>query len=439
VGFSLHTSTPGSSCDCGHQACYHEPRKDDGPAEREEIEALKERIAILEEELDRERNGSRGSLASRLRNVEELVEKSKADMELEMKNAYRGIQGLWQNVGSMQKMTRHYDDRIDALVDANHATQDDMRAMKMHLIEVDDASMRLEDRIDSLDLPALDGTTASTSEADDVVMPVRAPLTVPVSCVGPAEPFTHESHPSQSSATISNAWTVHVSLLPTASQPFPFEKDTIAYKRCLSRGLHRIVAIPDSNSETFVNTISSNFVDLLKGRPWMPLVAKICDAKNLCGLPMLRQLPENTIGTTLYNVDFLKSNCATLDANGKIADLYIAMRFDKLCWSELRDSPRYLAGLEACWDHDPLLDRTDDSTLRFEEAIESSPVDARPGTAASIKSTWSPPTARLKRAPSEISRSSSFGSTDGESKRVKVQRQYGSATVERVDRRAEAV
>merc|ERR1712169_99608 len=43
----------------------------------------------------------------------------------------------------------------------------------------------------------------------------------------------------------SQSWTVHVSLLPTSAQPFPFEKDTAAYKRCLSRGLHQVLVIPD--------------------------------------------------------------------------------------------------------------------------------------------------------------------------------------------------
>jgi len=223
------------------------------------------------------------------------------------------------------------------------------------------------------------------------------------------------------------SWTVHVSLLPTSSQPFPFEKDTAAYKRCLSRGLHQMVVIPDKDSSSFKNAVNEAFSKQLRGRPWQPLVARLCDAKNLLGLPMLRQLPNWLIDSD-YNADFLQRNCAVNDESGKILDLYIAMSEDTISWAELRNVTPYKAGLEAAWTHDDLLDGP------FPE--DSNNLDTSRPAAGDILPAWSP---TLKRNASEISRTSSFGSSsEGEDRRAKMRRQ-GTGNVEVVQRRAEAV
>ena len=249
---------------------------------------------------------------------------------------------------------------------------------------------------------------------------------------------------------VSKSWTVHVSLLPQASQPFPFEKDTLAYKRALSRGLHRIIAIPGPDSQSFTQKISSEFSPLLKGRCWMPLVAKICDAENLRGLPMLRQLPSSQLDESLYDLDFLKNNCATLDVNGNILDLYIAMREDTFSWAELLRSPPIIEGLEACWKYDTILDgspRLDNEAQTAKDPLDDSlNTDEKPSAGDLIR-TWSPPATRLKRTASAISRtlsrSPSFGAADGESKRSKPTRQRVGVTtpaaVESLGLRAEAV
>src|SRR4051794_38673670 len=60
TGFSLNRTIPGSLCDCGHQAVYH--MAENNPSDKQEIEALKMRINILEDELDKERSVGRGGL-----------------------------------------------------------------------------------------------------------------------------------------------------------------------------------------------------------------------------------------------------------------------------------------------------------------------------------------------------------------------------------------
>jgi hypothetical protein len=172
----------------------------------------------------------------------------------------------------------------------------------------------------------------------------------------------------------SHAWTVHVSLLPRKSQPFPFEKDTAAYKRCLSRGLHQMLVVPDSDASSFQATVNKEFFEVLRGRPWEPLAAKLCDAEGLRGLPMLRPLPEHLVGGG-YSAEFLQQNCAVVDKNGKILDLYIAMSEDTISWSELKEATPFTPGLEASWTYDPYLDGlcdTDGSNTQLPRRYESS-------------------------------------------------------------------
>src|SRR5204863_63561 len=133
-------------------------------------------------------------------------------------------EGIWQNIATLQRHVRSHDDRIDALVDANQATHDDIKTLQARVIEIDDASMLLEERIDNL--------ASNDSDASRALR--TASLQAPRGAIADSSD-TQAQQATENSG--SQAWTVHVSLLPGASQPFPFEKDTIAYNRALSRGL----------------------------------------------------------------------------------------------------------------------------------------------------------------------------------------------------------
>lgn len=455
VGFSLNQSTPGSTCDCGHQACYHVAEKEVDLVDRQELNALKQKISLLEEELNRERYGGRDGLVDRIGQLEEVVDRSKAENETEVKALYRGISSLWHNVGVLNKRARYYDDQIEGLAD-------DVQRMQNRLIEVDDASMHLEDRVEALEdtTPVAStrgrqrrrASTPPTRDLDtisDCATSREEPLPLPqvdprlhLQLIMPVEPSRIRSSSEATNTSESKAWTVHISLLPTSSQPFPFEKDTTAYKRCLSRGLLRVVVIPDTDSHSFVTSVSEAFADVLRGRKWAPLEARLCEAEIVRGLPMLRQLPDHLIDCD-YDVDFLKNNCAMVDANGKIADLYIAMLSDTLSWEELRRSPPYLPGLEESWAYGPLLDGPllKDDSLDSDGQIQDAGASGKRPAAGDILPTWSPSSTRpsstrLKRTSSEISRTASFGSSaEGEGSRAKMRRQCTAASVEVVGRR----
>ncbi|CRK45489.1 hypothetical protein BN1723_006655 [Verticillium longisporum] len=57
--FSHNQSTPGATCDCGHMACYH-VKTAEQPAEKRELDLLKQRLEVVERQLDREQQGAHG-------------------------------------------------------------------------------------------------------------------------------------------------------------------------------------------------------------------------------------------------------------------------------------------------------------------------------------------------------------------------------------------
>jgi polyhydroxyalkanoate synthesis regulator phasin len=125
-------------------ACYHVPDRAGASVERSELEVLKEKINQLEEKLDQERYVGRAELVERLGRLEEAVDKGKAENDSEMKNVHRAMGGLWQHIGILEKRTPQQEDRIEGLLD-------DVERMRHQFMEVDDASMQLEDRVEALE------------------------------------------------------------------------------------------------------------------------------------------------------------------------------------------------------------------------------------------------------------------------------------------------
>ncbi|KAK1752197.1 hypothetical protein QBC47DRAFT_389988 [Echria macrotheca] len=151
------------------------------------------------------------------------------------------------------------------------------------------------------------------------------------------------------------AWTALVQLLPNGSLPMPFERNTNAYQRCLSRGLHQMIAVHGQDAESFCYAVERVFGRFFKGRPWLVLQAKLCDAEELQGLPMLRPLPPDLENKPL-TFDFLRNHCAVSDNSGMIDSVYIAMKSHTISWHTLRHAPVWIEGLEDSWAFDELLD-----------------------------------------------------------------------------------
>ncbi|KAH9999253.1 hypothetical protein F4779DRAFT_636012 [Xylariaceae sp. FL0662B] len=350
VGFTINRSLPGVTCECGHLSCYH-IKSAEPPPDQNEVDNLRRRIQLLEEQLDRESGGglggALGTVVKRLGELEDQVEKNKEEVSQETKGCYRNVDRVWQSVAQLEQRRAINEDRFLMYDERLDGHDDTVQRLDDRLMEFDEAVMAIEERVEALEEQA-------------------------------------------------------------ASQPFPFEKDTNAYKRCLSRGLHQMIAVRGTDGESFVRAISKAFGSLLKGREWAPLQARLCDAATLQGLPMLRPLDPALLGSS-YDLKFLQKYCAVCSPNGKVESLYIAMLSDTFSWHFLRRSPCHLEGLEECWAYDPLLDLDDN----FEDDEGEEELRRSAGEIV-------PPLHSLKRTASEISRTAT---TEGsESSRQKLPR-----------------
>ncbi|KAI0872035.1 hypothetical protein GGS24DRAFT_469112 [Hypoxylon argillaceum] len=414
VGFTLNRSQPGVSCLCGHLSCYH-VKSMEPPPDKNEMEDLRRRVQMLEGQL-----GQENQMVQRLSNLEEQFEMSRGDISQDMKDCYGNVNRMWIAHDQLDKRQTTYENRFVSYDERLDSCVDNVQRLSDRMIDADEASMALEERIDVLE----DRTFSSRSQRPP---PPRQQSTseqertrqwlLQYGGTLRTQPFSSSTQAAtqipQGSAGFAQTrvpWTVHVSLLPTAAQPFPFEKDTNAYKRCLSRGLHQMVPVNGTDSASFNAAINKAFGSLLCGRAWMPLQARLCDAVTLEGLPMLRPLDASLLGKP-YDLEFLKNFCAVCHPTGKVESLYIAMVHDTFSWHFLRRSPCHLDGLESSWEYDHLLDH--DDNLDDDTAGE----DDRP-PAGDIM----PPIQSLKRTASEISRAPSFSAAEGDGSRPKLAR-----------------
>ncbi|KAI1819708.1 hypothetical protein F4861DRAFT_534234 [Xylaria intraflava] len=399
VGFTLNRSQPGISCLCGHSSCYHVKSTETFPHKEAEMENIRRRIQMAEGASKRFEE-----VMQRIGDLEEQFERNREETSQELKDCYGNVNRMWISFDQLARRQAtsenrfiSYDERLDSNDDTLQGLIDRMARINEAQNE---AQMALEERIEALEERPTPSHShrhhrrRSISESDHTgqLLPNYGNILRKQALPIPTRGITQNPSSSAASTQTQKTWTVHVSLLPTAAQPFPFEKDTNAYKRCLSRGLHQMIPVSGTDSESFDMAITKAFGSLLRGREWMPLQARLCDAVTLEGLPMLRPLEPGLLGRS-YDLEFLRKYCAVCHPTGKVESLYIAMVHDTFSWHFLRRSPCHLEGLEASWEYDPLLDP--DDNLDGDTVGE----EDRP-PAGDIM----PPLPSLKRTASEISK-----------------------------------
>ncbi|KAK3308907.1 uncharacterized protein B0T15DRAFT_122350 [Chaetomium strumarium] len=454
ASFSLNKGVPGATCDCGHLACFHNMEPDASTDQKLELELLKKRLQQLEDQLSRGHEDVLDSVVSRLNEVEDHLEKSREEFSEQIKGAYRNVSISWRSIEQAERKSQQHDVQLRQIYEKlqNHDERLDM--LHAGQLELRDADLSLEERIENLTetleeeeelrlsaaigaAPSRRRSTSDTSRSNVLLAPLgagAAPIDArrghpPAGGPTNSKPghgdgsasdggqstqrtTQHGSLPRPrlpASAQPTGAWTVHISLLPHAYVPMPFERNTNAYQRCLSRGLHQMVAVQGRDAASFRMAVEKAFGQFLRGRDWMPLQAKLCDAESLLGLPMLRLLDEHLlrdVDAGLYDHEFLRRHCAVLDGNGVIDSLYIAMRKHTISWHTLRRSPVFMEGLDECWKYDPQLDtRPYDGDA---DAIDDEDWPAAGDVMAAVQTPR--PAAGLKRSLTEMSRSNSFSS-----------------------------
>lgn len=397
VNFTLNKALPGASCECGHLACFHH-RTAEPPADRRELELLRQRVQQLEGLLA-DGNSRSNEMVQRVSELEGIVDSRTEEMGQEIKKTYGNLNRAWHSIGELERRGGDVDNRFQAM--GVHLKNVDGELQRLHQgqCELNDADLSLEEQllevVESIEgapeVPPHRGRQRHKTTSDSAPAPTlnSSPKTTLV------PPRSRGAPTRGPESAVSNLWTVHVSLLPSSSLPFPFERDTNAYKRCLSRGLHQMVAVNGTSAEAFVSAVTRAFKGVLKDRPWVPLQAKLCDADTLQGLPMLRPL-DSFLANSKFDVDFLRAHCAVLDNHGNMDSLYIAMRHSSLSWHALRHSPVFLQGLEASWEYDPILDSGD--PFDNDESVDE---NERPSAGDLVGGL-----PNFKRAASEMSRSS---------------------------------
>lgn len=410
VNFTLNKALPGALCECGHLACFHQ-RTADPPTEKRELELLRQRVEQLEELLAR--GGEReNEVVRRVSELEGVVDARTEEISQEIRKTYGNLNRAWHSIGGLERRGGDHANKLQVIGAHLRTVDQELRRLHDRQCELSDADLNLEEQLLELRenmeeaLESMSDATpigkTSTELKDRQQRPSMAEpqrSMIPATVTTPIMPARPHQAPLRSAESAKpELWTVHISLLPSNSLPFPFERSTNAYKRCLSRGLHQVVAVNGTSSEAFVGAVSRAFSSLLRNRPWMPLQAKLCDAETLQGLPMLRPLGPSLVDFE-YDVEFLRAHCAVLDIHGNIDSLYICMRHDALSWHTLRRSPVFLQGLEASWEYDPMLDATD--PFEDDDNVDESDRPSAGDLVGSLPN--------LKRAASEISRSSNFG------------------------------
>ena len=474
VGFAHNKGIPGATCDCGHLACFHNKEPEaSSEQQRSEIDILRKRLQKLEDQLSSGHEDLLESVVSRINSVEDHLDKSREEFESQIKGAYRNVSISWQSISALERRSAQQDDSIRQLTTRLSHHDEQLDRLHAGQMELRDADIGLEERIENLHdmfdeeeevYPARPRSRQqrrrSTSDTSRPHLPLgplgvggavvegtRRPL--PVADPSPYEParggiFAHDGcgalptpKPLPASARSTGAWTVHISLLPHALVPMPFERNTNAYQRCLSRGLHQMVAVHGRDAESFTRAVEKAFGSFLKGRPWMPLQAKLCDAEQLQGLPMLRQLDSHLIDSR-YDHEFIAAHCAVCDNGGIIDSLYIAMRHDTISWHTLRHSPVFMDGLEDAWAYDALLDN--------DPFHGNMAIDDRERPAAGDIIALPPIQPSLKRPLDEITRSAGIGSSssptvesdEARAKRTRPTPPSGPPTIVEMRRRLEA-
>lgn len=426
-------------CNCGHLACFHlQTSEAASPGKnRDEIEMVKQRIGLLEQQSDVGDGGAMDRVVSRLSNLEEMVDKAREEFHAEIKGSYRNISGAWQLIEQLQK-------QVDALegicrtqdrqLDRAGKELDDVRNRQLELLDSDES---LEERIEKLESaevllsPPLEEqpatlVTSHVSQPSSSVLVAADAVAADALLSSPPDlmldkAMDHTSETELATST-STTWTVHVSLLPSKEQQRPFEKDSTAYKRSLSRGMQRMVAIDPERGETFSIAVTRSFRHVLQGRPW-ELLCRTSGASHLHGLQLQSFEPK----VSLQGVDraFLEAHCASLDVLGKIEAVYIAPSNGTLPWSQLKQLPVHVEGLESSWQYEAALDWDATSSKPVHRVLPFQ--QTSPATEGSIQAV-NP----LKRTISDLSKSTcitSMSSAEPDQGRAKMARSCMTALV----------
>jgi hypothetical protein len=343
ASYSLKDGVPGALCGCGHQAWHHiqEPTSDFVPVEEymlllDRFKKLEDSMKGLQEDMKRERK-------ERDRIYSNMVQM--------LRGSYGNMAYLRYYVDEKLEIARiQFEDKIEGVLDRATGAAEEVDKLKTRVSDLDETSIRLEERMDSGRWPGSRSLTPLLEGSPRTPKIPSEPMPMPIT------PKLHTLPPisslplrSRSQEKPSEAWTCRAILVPKKTQRFAFAPESKAHMRCQSRGLHQDLHLETKNSESFIQCIEASFETILRGRPWMPLQCLRSSDMSLGQLTLDQRNPIQ------WDYSFLESQCMAHDKmQGEI--IYLALMHEELGWPDIHSLPRLFGSDETCWELDDELD-----------------------------------------------------------------------------------
>jgi hypothetical protein len=142
-GFRLNRTIPGSSCECGHLACYHVPSTPSH--DNINLVSFTQHIALMEmvRRLEEDLVDSQRALEDTQKALED-VQKARADDSVNMRDTMRR---MWR---AMDGKLVGLEDKVEAAMDMACEAKDDVKQARAKLESVEDSAMALESKMDNL-------------------------------------------------------------------------------------------------------------------------------------------------------------------------------------------------------------------------------------------------------------------------------------------------
>jgi hypothetical protein len=326
ASFSLNHNVPGSLCGCGHQAWHHvtEPSGNYVPLDDhlellDKFKKLEDSSKKLQEELARERR-----------------ERDATCQDIQ-KMHYKTLAWLRYYIDEKMEARRlQTDDKLEHVEDKAQDAANEVGKLAARISDMDEALIRLEERLDSRRRASMSLTPLVEAEASQQPWP--------------SVEKTHGDVPIRAEAEHVQEWDVRVVLVPSKTLQFAFSVDSIAYRRCQTRGFHQDLRLSDRTSETFVKCVEASFTTIIRLRPWMPLQCLRSSDMSIC------ELRAALVNPALWDYELLEQYCLAHDKGQGGDVLYIALQNEDLSWAEIRSLPRNFGSDETCWEVDEALD-----------------------------------------------------------------------------------
>jgi len=287
-------------------------------------------------------------LEDSIRRLQEELSREKRERERAESNMAELTRGSYKNMvllryyvdEKVEALRITQDDKLEGILDKAQGASDEIDKLKSRFSDLDEATIRLEEKVE-----ARQWHSRSLTPVHETSQP-EASSSTPIPAVLPIRSTSDEKH--------ADGWSCRVILVLSKTQPFAFEVESIAYRRCQSRGLHQDVHMQDHGSEAFTRCVESAFGTILRGRPWMPLQCLRSEDGSLAALPRSR------INPLYWDYVLLEEFClAHVKLEGDV--IYIALCEEELSWQDVSSLPKVFGSDESVWEYDEGLDSRSNS------------------------------------------------------------------------------